>query len=313
LTVPTAVARNAPGRSRAVRAEATAPDPPVLLDGATLPVTERGPTVEREARAIAGHPDPSPERLHRFHRNLRRLRVELRLLRHVLGATEQLRAEDLGRRLKRVARLVGEVRDFDVELALLGHPRLARASDPSFEHLERTRGRLREEARTGRALLGAFLRAELDRGLVREIDHILAAAQPHLTLRGVLRAAAIERKRSRERAERALRRARRRPTPRRMHNLRSALRQAHHLNDLLAVPGHGPVRPFPRRVDRLQQELGRLHDLDVLADGLESLGPEVWRSQWARVERRRRRKLREEIASDLDRRTVRDSVSGLFE
>ena len=239
--------------------------------------------------------------------------MELRLVRHILTPTEQLQAEDVGRRLKRVARLVGEVRDFDVELALLGHPRLARSSGASLEHLERTRGRLQEEARTGRALLGAFLRAELDRGLVRELAHVLEVAEPRLSPKGVLRAAAIERERSRGRAERALRRARRRPTPKRMHALRSSLRQAHHLNDLLSVPGYGPVRPFPRRVDRLQQALGGLHDLDVLADGLESLGPEVWRSEWARVERRRRRKLREAIAGELARRSVRESVSSLFD
>ena len=239
--------------------------------------------------------------------------MELRLVRHLLSPTEQLQAEDVGRRLKRVARLVGEVRDFDVELALLSHPRLARSSGASSEHLERTRGRLQEEARTGRALLGAFLRAELDRGLVRELAHVLEVAEPRLSPKGVLRAAAIERERSRARAERALRRARRRPTPKRMHALRSSLRQAHHLNDLLSVPGYGPVRPFPRRVDRLQQALGGLHDLDVLADGLESLGPEVWRSEWARIERRRRRRLREEIAGELGRRSVRESVSSLFD
>ena len=274
-------------------------------------MVERGGTVAREAMTVAGLPNPSPERLHRFHRNMRRLRVELRLLSHVLGAADQLRAQEVGRRLKRVARLVGEVRDFDVELALLAHPRLSRASHSSSDYLERTRGRLREEARTGRALLGAFLRAELDRGLVRDLEHVIEAAQPRLTDKGFLRAAALERERSRTRAERSLRRARRRPTPKRMHQLRSALRQAHHLHDQLAGPGL--VRPFPGRIDRLQQALGRLHDLDVLADGLESLGPEVWRSAWARFERKRRRALRDLIASELGKRSVRERVSSLFE
>jgi len=97
-----------------------------------------------------------------------------------------------------------------------------------------------------------------------------------------------------------------------MHGLRSALRQSHHLNDLLTIPGRGRVRPFPPRIDRLQQALGRLHDLDVPADGLQSLGPQVWRSSWARFERRRRRKLREEIAAELARRSVRECVARLF-
>jgi CHAD domain-containing protein len=267
----------------------------------------------REAMTIAGHPNPSPERLHRFHRNLRRVRVELRLLRHVLRPSDELLAEDVGRRLKRLARLVGEVRDFDVELSLLAHPRLAKSARSSSDHLERTRGRLREEARTGRALLGAFLRAELDRGLVRDLERVLEAARPRLSPKSIGRAAGLERERSRERAERALKRARRQPTPKRMHGLRGALRQARHLSDLLEAPGEGASKPFPGRVDRLQQELGRLHDLDVLADGLESLGPDVWSSSWARSERRRRRRLREEIAAELVRRAVRDSVSGLFE
>ena len=269
--------------------------------------------MERETLAIAGHPDPSPERLHRFHRDLRRIRVELETLRHLLPRGDRDRAAELLRRLGRVARLVGEVRDFDVGLALLAHPRLRRASGSSSEDFVRTRGRLQEEARTGRALLGAFLRAELDRGLVMELERVLAVARPRMSERRLERAAATERARSGGRAMRAIRRARRRPSPRRMHRLRSALRHARHLHEL-SSPGTGrDLRPFSSRLERLQQALGRLHDLDVLIDGLEGLGPAVWESEWARFERRRRRQLRAEITEELDRKEIRERVARLAE
>src|SRR5208337_1461825 len=86
-----------------------APEDPPL--GTAAAWGDRFLAVERDARTLAAHPDPSPERLHRFHRDLRRLRIELRVLHHVLGPAGKSVAEDLGRRLKRLARLVGEVRD----------------------------------------------------------------------------------------------------------------------------------------------------------------------------------------------------------
>ncbi|HUI38007.1 MAG TPA: CHAD domain-containing protein [Thermoplasmata archaeon] len=290
------------------RRRVRAPAPPA---GAPAASRERSHPLERlrsaqtEMVRLAGAPDPTPEQLHRFHRRLRRLRIEIRLARSLQPPSGQAVARAVDRRLRRLSGLVGEVRDFDVSLGILGTSHGASAPDPSREAFERTRRRLREEARSGRALLGASLRAEIDSGLLREASALLEKVGPKLSgpaALGWMRTAIV---RQRRRVDRSLRKARRRPTTRRMHRLRGALRRAHHLVDL-APPTTVP--PFPSRLARLQRELGRLHDLDVVADGLEGLGDGAEGAEWIERIERRRRALRREIVTELGRRALRERV-----
>ncbi|MCI4357570.1 MAG: CHAD domain-containing protein [Thermoplasmata archaeon] len=268
-------------------------------------------SARRDADRISIEPDPTPEQLHRFHQRLRRLRASIRLLARLLPEAQADRALEIHRRLRRVARLVGEVRDFDVAIAHLSDPRLSVAAEPPDERLEGMLRRMGEEAGTGRALLGAFLRSEIDRGLFEESDRLVATAGARLDGAKAWTACRRAVTSGRSRVERSLRRARRRSNPDRMHRLRIELRRAHILSDLVDA-AVGRVEPsFPARLSGLQRSLGALHDLDLLVDGFEDVRGKAARSPWVRREDQRRRALRKEIILRFRKRSTRAAIASL--
>jgi len=223
-------------------------------------------------------PSPSPDRVHRLHRAMRRLRVGLELWSRLLPAADQATVTTLARRVKRLARLVGQVRDRDIVLDLLQrtHPRGATALETQRFH--RFWGRLRDDSRTGRELLRAFLTSERDAGLFRTIGETLALKPRSTAAADLARAMAKENHDRHEKVRRAHRRASERASSARLHRLRIRLRQFRHISDLTRSVEPAAAHRVPAVFRRLQDRLGKLHDLDVT---LATLDPDLHRSPWA--------------------------------
>lgn len=204
---------------------------------------------------------PAPELLHDLHRELRRARLDVRLLGHWLGAPEERRLGGIDRELSALSDLVGTARDRDVlgeRLAALRRdaPAAAGKSFRPFEaalasegkrHRKKLRGRAERWLEGSRPLLPALARLPSSR---RAGTAFARAARLELT--GAERALA-----------RARTRAARRPTVRRLHRLRIEVRRLRQLRSALSAnPARGDLPPSWRR---LQQQLGRHHDLGVLS------------------------------------------------
>ncbi len=122
-------------------------------------------------------PRPAASALHRLHRDLRRLRVGIAVWARLLPKAPRSELEGYDRRLKRLARLVGGVRDRDVTLSLLADRSLP-GGPRERARLTQVRRRLGDDARVGRELLRVFLRAERDAGLFEGIRTGLHAHPP---------------------------------------------------------------------------------------------------------------------------------------
>jgi len=242
-------------------------------------------------------PHPPPESLHRLHQDMRRLVTGLALWQQLLARRDRELLRPLDIRIRRLSQLVGRVRDRDIAIALLERADGKPYPPRELRRLERYRTRLRDDARTGRELLRAFLRAERDAHLfdrVQESFHVQPPARRSNDLSRLMARSHADR---RERLERAHRRARRKPSAARLHRLRIRVRGVRHLSEISSkiVPSATPA--FPPALRRLQGDLGRLHDLDVVIRGLD---PEVRSTEWADALRRKRRRQRRRIAKRLD-------------
>lgn len=257
-----------------------------LLDGVLRAVDE-----------VLRWPHPTPESLHRLHQDMRRLETGLDVWQQLLARRDRDLLQPLDVRVRRLSQLVGRVRDRDVAIGLLeragGKPYPRR----ELRRLELYRTRLRDDARTGRELLRAFLRAERDAHLfdrVKESFHVPPPARRSHDLPRLLARSHVAR---RKRLERAHRRARRKPSAARLHRLRIRVRGVRHLSELSSKIAPRANPPFPSALRRLQGDLGRLHDLDVVIRGLD---PEVRTTEWADGLRRKRRRQRRRIAKSLE-------------
>jgi CHAD domain-containing protein len=272
------------------------------------PATARPATLARELDLlladVAGSVDdvivrahPTPESLHELHRQMRRLRHGLALWEELLATHHRELVQPLDRRLKRIARLVGRVRDRDVMLELIEGPTLPRP-DPDDPQFARLRARLRDDARTGRELLRVILRSERDAQLFDSLRGSLEFP-PLRASTGRLQQLLEEEEARRQKETRAAqRRARRRPTSARMHRLRIRARRLRHLAEFRARLEPSYPSRVATPVRRLQSQLGRLHDLDIVLDGIDAT---TRASPWGRALRRERRKARDRIRSSLTR------------
>jgi CHAD domain-containing protein len=239
----------------------------------------------RQVGAVVDQPDPEPEVLHQLHRELRRLRVGLEVWIRASSNRQGTDLRALDRRVKRLARLVGGVRDRDVAIELLENgPKTL----PSRERtsLRRLRGRIADDAHIGRELLRASLRTERDLGLFEGIRaglHTRPSARRARAIRNYLESIRVE---GQEAVRTAHKKARRKPSSRRLHRLRIRVRNWNHLSDLAASVD--PTFPVPERhpLRSLQARLGRLHDLDVVEDLTAKAASPTW-SKAIRKERRR--------------------------
>lgn len=281
---------------------------PDLRDAVAARLRARLAVLERAIDDLLRHAHPSAERLHRLHRELRRLRVEYRLWRRSLPPRAAEQGEALDHRVAELARRVGEVRDSDVHLEMTLRP--GGRSEPAVtrRHREELARRLRDDARIGRELLRAYLRAEREAGLLTELTSSWERSPGRVGRPLTTSSVHAETVRLRARLVRALRRARRKPNVERAHRLRIVLRRSRYLFEFLAtVPGAALGR-YPVRLVRLQQRLGRVHDLDLLYDWVAGLAPELRESPWAVELGRRRKEARAELEAELGRRSLRASV-----
>jgi CHAD domain-containing protein len=253
--------------------------------------------VTAQVDQVVSRPHPTPEQLHDLHRTMRRLRQALALWSHLLRPKDRELLRPLDRRLARLARLVGRVRDRDVMLGLVEGGRLPAPRRADAPFVARLRARWRDDARTGRELLRVFLRSERDAHLFEQLAATLTL--PPRPNRPINVPSLLEEE-QREREERvrvAHRRARRKSSVTRLHRLRIQVRRLRHVGELRSQlePEH-PAGP-PSAVRRLQSQLGRLHDLDLVLSGI----PVPLRATaWGDALRRERRRLRRSIAETLE-------------
>jgi CHAD domain-containing protein len=248
----------------------------------------------RDVERVVEDPQPGVETLHRLHRELRRLRVGLAVWTRASSPVRRLELRSYDRRLKRLARLVGGVRDRDVALDVLAS---GPNTLPSRERVQfrRLRLRLADDARIGRELLRASLRAERDLGLFEGIRtglHVRPSARRARALQAYLEEV---RREGQEAIRAAHRQARRKPSSRRLHRLRIRVRNWRHLTDLAAAVDPTYNVTVARSLRSLQARLGRLHDLDVVKDlTAKAAGP-----TWSRVIRKERRRQRGTVVRQL--------------
>jgi len=261
-------------------------------------------SAESGLRACAYRSAPDAETLHRLHRDLRELRVTHRLL---VPLPKGAAAEDTtDRRLQRLANLVGEVRDRDVAIAIL----LRSGGDAGGKLRRSLQTRLRHEGQVGRELLRADARVELDRHLLQTVlrDVSSASVPAPAQLRHDMEAALTQRHAT---VVRGFRRALRKPSTRRMHRLRIALRNSRAVRILVGrVTGH-PANNVPADLDKLQKALGRLHDMDMVAERIASLPSGENLDRWERQWRKARKTERIRVLARMQRKRTRKSLNWL--
>lgn len=244
----------------------------------------------------------SPEEVHDIHRDLRRVASGMSVWGRLIPSGEADSVVEVVQRLRRLARLVGRVRDRDVTTSLLLPARRRRSPPGDLDDWREFLVRLREDTHTGRELLRAFLRAERDAGLLDRARRLLEVAPRADAGRGLHRILAEERRRRQGRVRRAQRRACRRPTSERLHRLRIRIRQWRHLSSLEVVARATANHPPPPSWQRLQARLGRLHDLDV---ALATVPEPLAKTAPAQRLREARRELRRSVRASLERLAAR--------
>jgi CHAD domain-containing protein len=268
--------------------------PPPEISDLAAEVERRLDETLRELDRVVANARPAAAALHRLHRDLRRLRVGIGLWVRMVPKRTRTDLETYDRRLKRLARLVGGVRDRDVALELLTDSSLPRGARERIR-LHRTRARLVDDARTGRELLKVFLRSERDAGLFEGIRAGFRTPPSRRRVDDLETYLEHTRDQGRRAVQEAHRRAQRKPSPRRLHRLRIRMRNWRHLSDLSSTID--PARPPPPSppLRNLQRRLGRLHDLEVAAN----LARPARGTRWARSLEEEQRRQRRRIVQQL--------------
>lgn len=239
---------------------------------------------------------PSPDALHRLHREMRRLHLGLAVWSRLLGRREREALRPTAQRLRRLGRLVGQVRDRDVVLGLLDSVETTPSDRDEGQRYHAFQSRLRDDSRTERELLQAFLRTERDAGLFDTISGLLDVAPPRTATARLRQMLHEEHDHRWERVQKAHRKARRRPSVDRLHRLRIRVRQLRHISELTSVVDPTLGRAVPVAFRRLQDHLGRLHDLDV---AVLTLDLDLVDSPWGRALGERRRRERQAARAAL--------------
>lgn len=253
--------------------------------------------VHRMLTEVAQRTPASPALLHDLHRELRRARLDVRVLSRSLPKKDRATLAPVERTLKELSDRAGEARDRDVlERAVLrvgeGAPR------PVVVEARALAATLHREGRALRNDLRSATRRALSEARHRLPPLPPPSKDPRLERRFT---SAVEKELAWAHEEflRARRRAARRSTVKRLHALRISVRRLRHLRTSLAHrPGSADLASEWRE---LQQDLGVHHDLGVLDERVRSL-PRT----------RPRRKLLRLIHDELGRRQ-RSAERGMAE
>ncbi|MCL5983972.1 MAG: CHAD domain-containing protein [Candidatus Thermoplasmatota archaeon] len=217
--------------------------------------------VRKALGCASSAPSLSPGFFHDLHRDLRRSRIDLRLLRRVEPVKYGSPLKQIDRTLSGLANRAGAVRDCDVMRARLeglvagANPALREGTGPLLT-------RLRTEGRDSRAVF-----RELAEDALRTLPESLPPA-PRMSLRPsrFQRLVYPDLEAAREVLLAAAKSATRHPSVRRLHRLRIALRGFRQLRSCLFPADGGQDLPPPW--PSLQRALGVHHDLGVLEEWL---------------------------------------------
>jgi CHAD domain-containing protein len=280
-------------------------------DGLSTHLRGRLATIRSAIDDIESATDPSPESLHNLHRDLRRLWVESGLWHALLAEARQEESLAIRQRIRRLSRLVGEVRDFDVGIQLVAGAATAPSSRETSVMLVGAQHRMQDDARLGRELLRAYIRTERDSGLYDAVERLVSEPLPGRPVHRLEQMVDRQGRRYDRRVRRSFRRARAHPQLRRLHRLRGRLRQDRYFREMLAALARSKNTGVPRRLARLENELGGLNDLAVLGRHVKRQGPEVQDAVWADELRQKLRERRRNAVHDLGRRRTRVAVRSL--
>jgi CHAD domain-containing protein len=219
--------------------------------------------------------------------SVHRARVASRRLREVMpvfgGALPEAKLKKSQRRIRRMTRALGPVRELDVVLHLLDE---AKDKDPDIrDAIERVRQHAAEDRDARRVRMLERVSPEKFEKTARKLDELaptIGAADARLWRRRL--AARLSRRAGRLRA--AIVRAGAIYLPDRLHAVRVALKKLRYALELAGQSGHAPARSAVRVLKRGQDVLGRLHDLEVtigqvnaaragLGDAEPAMGPQL--------------------------------------
>lgn len=310
LSMPTAEVRTSPETLLPVPSGGLVPVTFTIV-GLASRLRLRLDNVERLVEELVQGEEAAAPVLHRLHRDLRRLRFEFQVWRNFLyhGARKDTRS--LALRLRRLAQLVGEVRDFDVGLELIEGAASSPSSAETTAILAGTRHRMEDDAHLGRELLRAYIRTERDSGLFASTRTSLGARTRSTNQREFRRRLHRIQRRHYRALRDAGRETRETPSATRLHRLRSRLRRMRYFVEMVSqLEGHPPAR-LARPLRRLEGHLGDHNDLTQLLQHVDRQGPEIRDAPWVKQLRKKRRQTYRSLVHELDRRRVRAAMKQL--
>ncbi|HVG26704.1 MAG TPA: CHAD domain-containing protein [Acidobacteriaceae bacterium] len=235
-----------------------------MPDSVARPVqTLRDQATKLEAALSVCLAEPTRKAVHELRTETRRVEAQLELLRMISGLPRYRKpAEKLLKRLRKLRRLAGEVRDCDVQDKLLADDegQLSVQGEDSG-HLDRDRETLQKHLRQERSRAEHKLVDYLQRRqpkVARELEDLLRALKPaeDLEARAEDLAESISR-----RVERALRS--RHMDVEHLHELRKTTKRARYQCETLAGP---MAAAAAKRMEEVQDAGGAWHDLLDLSD-----------------------------------------------
>ena len=247
----------------------------------------------------------SHEELHEGHREMRRLRSDAGLWVRIAPTGRAAGFSETDESLRRLARDVGRVRNFDVGRELIRD--LSRGPHPALRPGDRRLldSQLSRAARDGRAALARDAGEPRATQMLTAVDRPLRAALPRAAIDRLAAVVEDELELRIARLERALARAYARPTVARLHRLRITLRGVR----TVGAVRHGlfgrAALPVSPTLLKLQVDLGRLHDVDLLREFAQSHLKGETRDRVDSALARERRLWKKRLVRRLGRRPLR--------
>lgn len=240
------------------------------MEQATNPIrTLRQQATRLEAAIAVSAASPTRNAVHDLRSETRRIEALLELLRMMRGLPPyRTAAEKLRRRLEKLRRVAGEVRDCDVQRKLLKKPAQLDAQNEAPDELRDDKDKLRKILRRRRHRAERKLQHSLGRQgtkLARDLEAVLDAVKAHedMDVQAEDLLKPIERRLTRISGFRQA-------DEKRLHNLRKAAKQARYQCE--ALPG-AHAAALAQQLEQLQDAGGTWHDLLILAEhAAEELG-----------------------------------------